>query len=406
MDEPAAERLTAFLEPPAGGPRRALPHRRRLLIESCSGEPPPGEDLPPGLPAHPLGAAGQRAAGPGCWPPLWAGTTGRPLEVFVDDALPRCCSCRPTRSPPERRMRRTCCAAAASAALERLLRRRLEGSGFFGARFRENAGRALLLPRSDFRRRVPLWLTRLRSKRLLEAVSRYPDFPMLDGDLAHLPAGRVRPARAARPARRGAGRGDPAGAGAHRPTLPVRRGAGLEPGQPAPVRRGRGGGRPALRAQAGPHPPGGALRGAAPRPGSADRGGIPGPAAAPRARLGAPRRRRPAGLGAGAALRPRRGMGGAAGGDGAGHGRRGCDGCGGRRRGGGRRRDPRRQPRAGRPAGPAAPAGHRRRGRRGGGGRRPRPAAPPAPGAGRRRVGGPRRHRPCRARRRPARRAA
>ncbi|MEN6475420.1 MAG: DEAD/DEAH box helicase [Syntrophaceae bacterium] len=63
--------------------------------------------------------------------------------------------------------------------LERLLRSSLESSGFFGARFRENAGRALLLPRADFKRRLPLWLNRLRAKQLMEAVLKYPDFPIL-----------------------------------------------------------------------------------------------------------------------------------------------------------------------------------------------------------------------------------
>jgi ATP-dependent Lhr-like helicase len=63
--------------------------------------------------------------------------------------------------------------------LERLLRASLEKSGFFGARFRENAGRALLLPRADFKKRLPLWLNRLRSKKLMDAVLQYPDFPIL-----------------------------------------------------------------------------------------------------------------------------------------------------------------------------------------------------------------------------------
>jgi ATP-dependent Lhr-like helicase len=63
--------------------------------------------------------------------------------------------------------------------LERHLRASLEQSGFFGAKFRENAGRALLLPRSDFKRRLPLWLNRLRSKKLMDAVMRYQDFPIL-----------------------------------------------------------------------------------------------------------------------------------------------------------------------------------------------------------------------------------
>ncbi len=63
--------------------------------------------------------------------------------------------------------------------IERLLRKTLETSGFFGAKFRENAGRALLLPRADFKRRLPLWLNRLRSKKLMDAVLPYPDFPIL-----------------------------------------------------------------------------------------------------------------------------------------------------------------------------------------------------------------------------------
>ena len=63
--------------------------------------------------------------------------------------------------------------------IESLLRSRLEGSGFFGARFRECAGRALLLPRSKFNERMPLWLSRLKSQKLLEAVLNYEDFPIL-----------------------------------------------------------------------------------------------------------------------------------------------------------------------------------------------------------------------------------
>ena len=63
--------------------------------------------------------------------------------------------------------------------LERLLRQTLEKTAFFGAKFRENAGRALLLPRSNFKKRLPLWLNRLRSKKLMDAVMTYPDFPIL-----------------------------------------------------------------------------------------------------------------------------------------------------------------------------------------------------------------------------------
>ena len=63
--------------------------------------------------------------------------------------------------------------------MELLLRRHLETTGFFGARFREAAGRALLLPRQSFRQRMPLWLSRLRAKKLMEAVQKFEDFPIL-----------------------------------------------------------------------------------------------------------------------------------------------------------------------------------------------------------------------------------
>ena len=45
--------------------------------------------------------------------------------------------------------------------VEALLRNRLESSGFFGARFRECAGRALLVTRNRVNERMPLWMTRL-----------------------------------------------------------------------------------------------------------------------------------------------------------------------------------------------------------------------------------------------------
>jgi ATP-dependent Lhr-like helicase len=52
-------------------------------------------------------------------------------------------------------------------------------SPLFGARFRMNAGRALLLPRGNPRRRMPLWLQRLKSQDLLDAVREFPSFPIL-----------------------------------------------------------------------------------------------------------------------------------------------------------------------------------------------------------------------------------
>jgi len=62
--------------------------------------------------------------------------------------------------------------------VEDLLRRKLAQTGFFGARFRENAGRALLLERGGFGRRTPLWLSRRRAKELTDAVASRADFPI------------------------------------------------------------------------------------------------------------------------------------------------------------------------------------------------------------------------------------
>ncbi|GEL45542.1 DEAD/DEAH box helicase [Cellulomonas hominis] len=59
------------------------------------------------------------------------------------------------------------------------VRAELGGSAMFGARFREAAARALLLPRRRPDRRQPLWQQRQRSAQLLSVASRYPEFPIL-----------------------------------------------------------------------------------------------------------------------------------------------------------------------------------------------------------------------------------
>ncbi len=62
---------------------------------------------------------------------------------------------------------------------ETLIREELGESALFGLRFRQNAGRALLLPRPDPGKRTPLWIQRLRAKDLLQVVRRLPDFPIV-----------------------------------------------------------------------------------------------------------------------------------------------------------------------------------------------------------------------------------
>jgi ATP-dependent Lhr-like helicase len=62
---------------------------------------------------------------------------------------------------------------------EQNVREELGDSALFGLRFRQNAGRALLMPRPDPAKRTPLWLQRLRAKDLLQGVRRFQDFPIV-----------------------------------------------------------------------------------------------------------------------------------------------------------------------------------------------------------------------------------
>ncbi|GAC1514162.1 MAG: ATP-dependent helicase [Gemmatimonadaceae bacterium] len=62
---------------------------------------------------------------------------------------------------------------------ERRVLEEIGGSSLFGARFRMNAARALLLPRGTPRRRMPLWLQRLKALDLLQTVREHPSFPIL-----------------------------------------------------------------------------------------------------------------------------------------------------------------------------------------------------------------------------------
>ncbi len=66
-----------------------------------------------------------------------------------------------------------------AAEAERRVLAEIGGSSLFGSRFRTNAARALLLPRGNPRRRMPLWLQRLKALDLLQAVQEFPSFPIL-----------------------------------------------------------------------------------------------------------------------------------------------------------------------------------------------------------------------------------
>jgi ATP-dependent Lhr-like helicase len=63
--------------------------------------------------------------------------------------------------------------------LESLVLGELADSALFALRFRQNAARALLLPRGKPGKRAPLWLQRLRGRDLLQVARHHADFPIV-----------------------------------------------------------------------------------------------------------------------------------------------------------------------------------------------------------------------------------
>ncbi|HEX4952704.1 MAG TPA: DEAD/DEAH box helicase [Thermoanaerobaculia bacterium] len=171
LDAAATAELVRLLERQRAATGGALPHRHHLLVERVreAGRPDGRHQvllhtLWGGKVNRPLAlafAAAWEEANP-----------GSPIDVAHDDGCILLVL-------PEDLPLDAILGLLAPEDLERLLRKKLEGTGYFGARFRENAGRALLLPRSGLRQRTPLWLSRQRAKKLLEAVRAFPDFPLL-----------------------------------------------------------------------------------------------------------------------------------------------------------------------------------------------------------------------------------
>jgi ATP-dependent Lhr-like helicase len=63
--------------------------------------------------------------------------------------------------------------------IEELVVNEVGDSALFGARFRENAARALLIPRRRPDQRTPLWQQRLKAQSLLQVARKYPAFPVI-----------------------------------------------------------------------------------------------------------------------------------------------------------------------------------------------------------------------------------
>src|SRR5207249_6645331 len=63
--------------------------------------------------------------------------------------------------------------------IEELVVQEVGQSALFGARFRENAARALLIPRRRPDQRTPLWQQRLKAQGLLQVARKYASFPIV-----------------------------------------------------------------------------------------------------------------------------------------------------------------------------------------------------------------------------------
>lgn len=187
MDKGAAQALTGYLDRQREATGSELPHRHHLLVEEYHDpNTRPGERQ---IILHTLWGNAVNRPFTLALSSAWEREYGYPLQAFYNNdgialLLPRDTDLR------------TLLQLVAPEQIEALLRVSLEGSAYFGARFRENAGRALLLPKSNVKRRMPLWLNRQRSRKLFAAVQRYRDFPILletwrsalqdDLDLTHL----------------------------------------------------------------------------------------------------------------------------------------------------------------------------------------------------------------------------
>ncbi len=170
LDQAAARAMIDFLARQREVTGKDLPHRHHLLVEHT--RDPQGRGQETRIVLH----------------TLWGGRVNRPYGLALSAAWEEKLGYRPQMFQdddtillmvPEEISGTEILSLVTAGNMERLLRARLEGSGFFGARFREAAGRALLLPRASARGRTPLWVTRLRAKSLLAAVTRHEDFPIV-----------------------------------------------------------------------------------------------------------------------------------------------------------------------------------------------------------------------------------
>jgi ATP-dependent helicase Lhr and Lhr-like helicase len=167
LDHQAAENLVRYLADQAAA-ASAVPDDRTIVIERCRDELGDWRVCV-------LSPFGGRVHAP------WAmavverarAQTGLDLEtMWTDDGFvvrfPE------TEAPPDPALM-----VPASEEVEALVLRQLGGTAMFAAKFREAAGRALLLPKRRPGGRTPLWQQRKRASDLLAVAARYGSFPIV-----------------------------------------------------------------------------------------------------------------------------------------------------------------------------------------------------------------------------------
>ena len=170
LDTAAAKELIRFLKRQKKVTASDLPHRHHILLEYVRS----GPDGSPGsmLVIH----------------TLWGGQLNRPYSLALEAAWEQHFGEKPEIFPgndaiviqlPHKIEPEEILSLVTSANVETLLKKQLEKTGFFSARFRECSGRALLVIKNKINHRMPLWMTRLKSKKLLENILGYEDFPIL-----------------------------------------------------------------------------------------------------------------------------------------------------------------------------------------------------------------------------------
>jgi ATP-dependent Lhr-like helicase len=167
IDKPSAANLAEFLAEQRDA-LGALPNRKRIIIERFEdelGEPrvvvhsPFGERVNGAL-AFALSARIRES-------------TGMTVEqLYTDDGIV-------FRFPAEAKPPAGLLRQVSSANVDDLVVQEIGGSAMFGTVFRQNAARALLLPRQSPNRRTPLWLQRIKAADLLQVARKYESFPIV-----------------------------------------------------------------------------------------------------------------------------------------------------------------------------------------------------------------------------------